>query len=375
MSNKKFQVQDFLFFPISLLYGMIIWFRNRLFDFKILKSTEYSLPIISVGNITVGGTGKTPHVEYLINLLNDEFKIAVLSRGYKRKTSGFFLGMETSTASDIGDEPLQIKQKFANVIVAVDGNRNRGIQKLLKISHDLNAVILDDAFQHRYVLPGLSILIVDYNNLIKTDFLLPYGRLREPASERVRADIIIISKCPVDIKPIDQRLLEMELKMFAYQKVHYTTIKYGEPIPVFKKVAKETSIQTLKKLNPVIFMLTGIANPKPLKDYLNSISENIIELNYPDHYNFTAKDMHGLIEKFSADTGKNKYIITTEKDAMRLQQFTDLEEEIKAAMYYIPVYVQFLENDEKAFNHYITTYVRNNKPDSFLHQPKIKKQA
>ncbi len=375
MSNKKFQVQDFIFFPISLLYGMIIWIRNRLFDFKILKSTEYSLPIISVGNITVGGTGKTPHVEYLINLLNDEFKIAVLSRGYKRKTSGFFLGMETSTASDIGDEPLQIKQKFANVIVAADGNRNRGIQKLLKISHDLNAIILDDAFQHRYVLPGLSILIVDYNNLIKTDFLLPYGRLREPASERVRADIIIISKCPVDIKPIDQRLLEMELKMFAYQKVHYTTIKYGEPIPVFKKVAKETSIQTLKKLNPVIFMLTGIANPKPLKDYLNNISENIIELNYPDHYNFTAKDMHGLIEKFSADTEKNKYIITTEKDAMRLQQFTDLEEEIKAAMYYIPVHVQFLENDEKAFNHYITTYVRNNKPDSFLHQPKIKKQA
>lgn len=375
MNKRNFEYLNFLLYPVSLIYGIITWIRNRLFDFKFIKSKEYTLPIISVGNITVGGTGKTPHVEYLVNLLKDEFKVAVLSRGYKRKTSGFFVGMESSTVYDIGDEPMQMKQKFPNLMVAVDANRNRGIQKLLKIEKNLNAVILDDAFQHRFVLPGLSLLLVNYQRLLKDDYLLPFGHLRESSSERARADIIIVTKCPHDLKPIDQRLLENELKMFAYQKVFFTTIQYDQPVAVFKNVAKPVTLDEMKNQHPAIILLTGIANPQLLKKHVQQINEHLEELIYPDHYNFTAKDMHGLIEKFSVLSANNKYIITTEKDAMRLQQFSDMEEEIRAAMYYIPITVSFLTDDDKNFNQYITNYVRNNKPDSFLHQPKIKKHA
>ena len=219
--KKGFQIQDILFYPLSLIYGIVVWIRNVMFDINILKSKEFTIPVISVGNITVGGTGKTPHVEYLIRLLKDEFKIATLSRGYKRKSFGFVLANESSTVIEIGDEPRQIKQKFPEIAVAVDSNRVKGINKLLQSEKNLNAIILDDAFQHRYVSPGLSILLVDYNNPLKDDYLLPFGRLREQAGERQRADIIIVTKCPSKIKPIDQRLLEKDLKMFAYQKLFF----------------------------------------------------------------------------------------------------------------------------------------------------------
>jgi tetraacyldisaccharide 4'-kinase len=375
MIKKGFQIQDILLYPLTLLYGMSVWIRNRLFDYKFIKSNEYTLPIISVGNITVGGTGKTPHIEYLIRLLKYEFKIATLSRGYKRKTSGFFLGSLTSSAEEIGDEPRQLKQKFPEIAVAVDGNRHRGINKLLKLEQGLNTILLDDAFQHRHVTCGLSILLVDYNRPISSDFLLPLGRLREPASERLRADVIIVTKCPKVIKPIDKRLLEKELIMFPYQKIFFTTIEYSEPEPVFRGSTKPISFESLKQLNPALILLAGIANPELLKEHLQVASSQIKSLIYPDHYNYTARDMHELIETFSSSSAQNKFIITTEKDAMRLQHFTALEEEIKAAMYYIPIHVEFLENEGKNFNHLITNYVRNNKPDSILHQPNLKKQT
>jgi tetraacyldisaccharide 4'-kinase len=371
--KKGFKFQFVLLYPLSLIYGFIVWFRNCLFDFNILKSREFTIPVISVGNITVGGTGKTPHVEYLVRLLKDEFSIATLSRGYKRKTSGFVLSTSTSTSSDIGDEPCQIKQKFPNIHVAVDANRVRGIGKLLEHDKNLKAVILDDGFQHRYVAPGLNILLVDYNNPIGSDHLLPYGRLREHPNEKQRADIIIVTKCPARVKPIEQRLLEMDLKKFAYQKLFFTTLEYGEPIPVFANSAKNISYGEMKALNPGLFLLTGIANPRLLKAHIRGINTKIEDIVYPDHYSYTASDMHELIGKFSALQMKNKFIITTEKDAMRLRQFPDLEDEIKQAMYYIPVHVEFSENDAKNFNHLITNYVRNNKPDSLLHQPKINK--
>ena len=371
--KKGFQIQDILFYPLSLIYGIVVWIRNVMFDINILKSKEFTIPVISVGNITVGGTGKTPHVEYLIRLLKDEFKIATLSRGYKRKSFGFVLANESSTVIEIGDEPRQIKQKFPEIVVAVDSNRVKGINKLLQSEKNLNAIILDDAFQHRYVSPGLSILLVDYNNPLKDDYLLPFGRLREQAGERQRADIIIVTKCPSKIKPIDQRLLEKDLKMFAYQKLFFTSLVYGEPLPVFKRVAKLTTHAEMKEQKPFIFLLTGIANARPFKTYVRGISTQIAELNYPDHYSYSASDMHDLIEKFSAEPSKNKIILTTEKDAMRLQLFADMEDEIKSVMYYIPIQIEFNESEEKTFNHIITNYVRNNKPDSLLHQPKIKK--
>jgi len=375
MSRKSFQVQDILLYPLSIFYGLVIWIRNRLFDYQIIKSEEFPIPIISVGNITVGGTGKTPHVEYLIRTLKDEFKVAMLSRGYKRKSIGFVLGTNNSTASEIGDEPRQIKQKFPDTTIAIDGNRVRAINKLLLIDKDLKVIILDDGFQHRYVSPGLSVLLIDYNNLLKDDALLPYGRLRETSSERRRADIIILSKCPAVIRPIDQRLLELEIKKFAYQKVFFTTIKYGSPLPVFKGFAKSISFEIIKETNPVIFLITGIANTSTLKSFLAEMNVRIVDLKYPDHYDYTAKDLHGLIEKFSLESNKQKIIITTEKDAMKLEEFVDLDEEIKAILYYIPIWVEFLDNQDKIFNQIINNYVRNNKPDNILHQQKNKKQT
>jgi tetraacyldisaccharide 4'-kinase len=259
--------------------------------------------------------------------------------------------------------------------VAADGNRLRGITKLLETEKGLEAVILDDAFQHRWVNAGMSILLVDYSFPLKGDFLLPYGRLREPASERARADIVVVTKCPAVLKPIDRRLLEKDLIMFAYQKIFFTTLLYSEPVPVFKNFAKEISIEKIKITNSVVLLLTGIANPEPLKKHIKIFSNKIEELVYPDHYAYNASDLHELIVRFSSISQKEKIIVTTEKDAMRLQQFNDLDEEIKAAMYYVPVRIEFLENESKEFNHIITNYVRNNKPDNILHKPKNKKQA
>lgn len=364
------------FYPLAFIYGLVVFIRNVLFDLKILKSTEFTLPIISVGNITVGGTGKTPHIEYLVRLLKDDFAIATLSRGYKRKTNGFILAGDNSSSEEIGDEPRQIKQKFSDILVAVDANRVRGINRLLQEKKDLKAILLDDAFQHRYVAPGLNILLVDFNRPLKDDKLLPVGMLREPAAQRERADIIIVTKCPQKLKPIEQRLIEKDLKMYAYQKVYFTTFEYGEPVAVFKKYAREISFSEMREGKPFILLLTGIANPRPLKTHVRGISTKIEEIEYPDHYNYDAKDLHSIIERFSAIQGDKKYIITTEKDAMRLQQFADLDEELKAIMYYIPVSVKFLEPDEQAnFNHQITSYVRNNKPDNILHKQQNNKKA
>jgi tetraacyldisaccharide 4'-kinase len=374
--KRGFRIQDILLIPLSLLYGIVVWIRNRLFDYQLLlKSKEFKLPVISVGNIYVGGTGKTPHIEYLIRLLKDEFKIATLSRGYKRKTNGFILGKINSSSNEIGDEPRQLKLKFPEISVTVDTDRVRGINRLLQLEKDVDVVLLDDAFQHRYVTPSVSILLVDYEHPLHENALLPYGRLREQAFERRRADIIIVTKCPADIKPIDQRLIEKNLKNNAFQKVFFTTLRYLEPEPVFPEYAKRITLEGIKLKGATIFLLTGIANPKPLKNHLNEISSQIRELKYPDHYAFSVNDLRNLIELFSADPNENKLIVTTEKDAMRLQQYPDLDEEIKAAMYYIPVMIEFFENEGKDFNNYITNYVRNNKPDNILHQPKDKKQT
>jgi tetraacyldisaccharide 4'-kinase len=373
MSKKSFQIQDIILYPFSFIYGIGVWVRNRLFDYNILKSVEFKLPVISVGNITVGGTGKTPHIEYLISLLKDEFKVAFLSRGYKRKTIGFKLADINSSSEEIGDEPRQIKQKFRDIIVAVDGSRVRGINKILEYNNQTKVILLDDAFQHRYVTPGLSILLVEYNHPLKDDRILPAGSLREPASERHRADIIIITKCPSDLKPIDQRLIEKDLKQHAYQKVYFSTLDYGQPKTVFEGSAPQISKEEMKKRSPDILLITGIANALPFKAHIKNISSKIEELDYPDHYAYTPRDMHNFIEKFSTIDNPYKYIITTEKDAMRIQAFDELDEEIKSALYYIPIQIEFLENEIKNFNHQIQSYVRNNNPDSILYKEQNKK--
>ena len=234
--NKKLR-------PLSWLYGLGVGFRNMLFEAGILKSHTYATPVISVGNITVGGTGKTPHVEYLIRLLKDKTNLAVLSRGYKRKSRGFLLADNDSTMYDIGDEPFQIKQKFPDITVAVDKKRTRGISRLIngEAGKDIDVILLDDAFQHRYVRAGISILLVDYHRLIIYDELLPSGRLREPVGSKDRADIVIVTKCPPDIKPMDYRVITKAMALYPYQQLYFSTHEYKPRQPRKPRQPKKPS--------------------------------------------------------------------------------------------------------------------------------------
>ena len=270
----------FITFPLSLIYGLIVTIRNRLFDLKIIKSAEFDIPVISIGNITVGGTGKTPHIEYLIRLLANEFNIAVLSRGYKRKTRNYMLAAEESTSDDIGDEPKQLKQKFPDVHIAVDRKRVHGILNLLENIKDLKAILLDDAYQHRYVKPGLSILLIDYNQPLSSDYMLPFGNLREKRCETGRADIIIITKTPKDLKPIEKKILIKDLKILPYQFLYFTTYDYKNPEPVFDNNIKRLDFHSIRKNKSSILLVTGIAQPGPLVKFLNSYLYTI------DHMNF-----------------------------------------------------------------------------------------
>jgi len=364
--NNIHKILSPILIPLSLLYGFIIYIRNRLFDYKILKSTEFNFPIITVGNITVGGTGKTPHIEFLIQLLKDEFKVATLSRGYKRKTKGFLLATEQSTANEVGDEPKQIKNKFPEVDVAVDANRVEGIKKLLLKKPELDVILLDDAYQHRKVQAGLNILLIDYNRPIDKDFMLPFGNLREQKFEKRRANIILITKSPKDIKPIERRIIFNKLKVFPFQHVYFTTFDYGDLVPLF---TDEKSLINIVDYNSLeVLLVTGIANPLPLEEYIKeNISKKIEKLEYSDHYDFKESDFLYITDKFNKMVSKNKIIITTEKDAMRLQKFSNIANHFKDSFFYIPIQVKFLNNRTDNFNQQIIEYVRKNKKHSFLY--------
>ncbi len=355
MYSEQAGKRSVFLYPISLIYGLIIFVRNKLFDLKILPSHEFDIPVISIGNITVGGTGKTPTTEYLISLMKNEFTIATLSRGYKRKTNGFIISTPESRVSEIGDEPKQIKQKFLEVIVAVCEDRVKGIWNLLKLFGTLNVIILDDAFQHRSVSPGISILLIDYNRPLRNDTMLPYGGLRENPHQMKRASIILVTKCPRDMKPIERRIIEMELHLFSYQSLYFTTIKYGNITSVFKKELKDCTAEFS------ILLITGIANSGQLLTHLKTLTKNIAHINYPDHYIYMQKDLAAIEQKFESISSFNKIILTTEKDAMRIKDFEDLSPVIKNNIYYIPIEIEFMYKDHDTFNNQILSYVRTNK--------------
>lgn len=364
----------FLLYPISIIYGIIVSIRNFMFEYKILPSREFNFPIISVGNLTVGGTGKTPHIEYLVKLLKKDFKIATLSRGYKRKTSGFVLATKDSKVKDIGDEPKQIKQKFPNIPVAVDANRVKGIKNLMKeINPDI--ILLDDAFQHRYVISGLSILLIDYNRPIDEDYLLPYGELRESRHGMRRANIIMMTKTPKDIKPIEKRIIEKNLKPFPYQTLYFTTFSYAEIEPVYKEIkAKKLDAETIKKQEFDVMLVTGIARPEELIVHLEeNYTAPCEHLIFSDHHNFSKNDIQEIAAKFNAIKNQNKIILTTEKDAMRFQDLDFIDEQIKKQMYYVPLEIEIMNGDKNLFNTQITRYVKKNKKQtSQKHSPEGK---
>lgn len=343
-----------LLLPLSMLYGIITGTRNFLFHVGILKSQSFNIPIICVGNITVGGTGKTPHTELLITELKKKFRVACLSRGYKRKTSGFILADEHSSAREIGDEPMQIKKKFPDILVACDSKRVRGIQELLALPQPPEVIILDDAFQHRYVQADKNIVLVDYNRPVYEDCLLPAGRLRENISALKRADYIIVTKCPKQMAPIEQRILSKHLKIKPYQQLFFSTLTYGK-IQALSTKTEPISLHA----GSSILCVTGIAQPAPFIKYLKTFTPNITELRYPDHHSFTKKDIEHIQATFQKISNKEKYILTTEKDAVRLKA-CELSKELKRKIYYIPVIPEFISH-ENIFLTEISEYVRKNK--------------
>ena len=349
--------------PLSWFYGMGVQFRNFLFDAGILKSRSFDLPVIAVGNITVGGTGKTPHVEYLVRLLKDVEKVAVLSRGYKRKTHGFLIADEQTGAHDIGDEPFQMKKKYPDVTIAVDKNRRRGIEQLASTDPELNVVLLDDAFQHRYVKPGINILLVDYHRLIIYDKLLPAGRLREPLSGKNRADIVIVTKCPAEMKPMEYRVITKAMALFAYQQLFYTTLVYEQMYPIFGEQTPR-DLSDLKADEHVL-LLTGIASPRQLEEDLAPYTQNMQSLSFPDHHDFSAKDVQLLNDTF-ASLPSPKCIITTEKDAARIVGLDGLTDEVREALWSLPVRIKFMLDQEQKFNEKIIGYVRKNSRNGIL---------
>ncbi|MFA6923995.1 MAG: tetraacyldisaccharide 4'-kinase [Bacteroidales bacterium] len=332
-----------ILFPISFIYGIITFIRNVLYDINILSVNRFKVPLISVGNLSVGGTGKTPHVELLVRFLKEKYVTAVLSRGYKRKSKGFVIATENSKAEEIGDEPLQIKKKFKNTVVAVHGNRTDGINKLLELNNNIKAIILDDAFQHRAVKPDLSILLTEYGNIYKDDFVFPSGGLREWRSNAKRADVIVVTKTPKVFSPIERKSITEKIKPEHYQKLFFSYLDYDDITPF------SNSKYAINKDISASVIFTGIVNPNPLYEHLKRKFIEIQILTFPDHHNYTLKDILKIEKVFKDIFRKNKIIITTEKDYMKLQK-PELREIISLLpFFYVPVNAQIHKEDKKAF--------------------------
>jgi len=329
-----------ILFPFAILYGFITAFRNFLFDKGILKSHSFDLPIIAVGNLSVGGTGKTPQIEYLIRLFSPTHKIATLSRGYKRKSEGFILADANSNAEILGDEPFQFYKKFPNILVAVDANRKNGIEQLVNISKP-DIVLLDDAFQHRKVKAGFYILLTAYNDLYADDFILPTGNLRESRSGAERANIVVVTKCPANLSEKEKNSIERKLQLESKQKLFFTSIVYDEFIFSEEKQLTVSEIKNSEKV-----LLAGIAKPEPFFDYLKNENDTI--LTYPDHHHFSEKDILEITSK-----AEGKIIITTEKDFVRLKGNLPV-----AQLFYLPIMSQFLF-EQNGFDDCIKKFISN----------------
>jgi len=326
-------------FPFAVLYGFITSIRNFLFDVGILKSYSFDLPVIAVGNLSVGGTGKTPQIEYLIRLLSDKYKVATLSRGYKRKSEGFILANETSDALQLGDEPFQFYQKFKTIQVAVDANRKNGIEQLLSSSNPPEIILLDDAFQHRKVKAGFYILLTSYGDLYCNDFMLPTGNLRESRSGAQRAAIVVVTKCPSDLSLNEQNFVKKQLNLSSNQSLFFTFIEYEDAVFSENKTLKVSELKGLSKV-----LLAGIAKPQSFFDHLKQESDECLA--YPDHHHFSESELQEIKNK-----ANHKIIVTTEKDYVRLRGSILSEQ-----LYYLPIKSSFLSDGDN-FDKNILNYV------------------
>lgn len=340
-----------LLLPFALVYWLIIWVRNKLYDTRIIHSTTFGLPLISVGNLSVGGTGKSPMVEYLVELLKDKYKIATLSRGYKRKTKGYALAKENTTALEIGDEPMQFHVKYPELAVAVGEERIFAIPQLLHDRPGTQAIILDDAFQHRTIKAGLDILLTDHDNLFVHDFYLPTGDLRDLKSSYKRAEVIVVTKCKPDLSEGERKRITVQINPLPGQEIYFTAIEYGQCYHLVHKKRIE-----LKNTTEVL-LVTGIANPAPLKKLLEKYSKTYHMIQYSDHHIFTIDDLRDIRSRFEIVESTEKIILTTEKDAVRLDKFgTELE---GMPVYVIPIRHHFLFDEGEKFNTRVESFIKN----------------
>lgn len=359
MEDYPVKIRKWLY-PLSWIYGLGVDLRNWLFHIGVLKSKSYPVPVICVGNITAGGTGKTPHIEYLVELLKDRYSIAVLSRGYKRKTKGFVLADDRVSAADIGDEPFQIKNKYPDVTVAVDENRCECIERLLAMGHNRpDVILLDDAYQHLYVKAGLNILLVNNNRIITEDALLPAGLLREPVAGRLRAHVVVLTKCPADMSPIDYRIRSRQMNLFPYQQLFFSTFRYKDMYCLSDK-DKKMSIYGIKAGDSVL-LLSGVADNSQLAKVFGKTKANVKTLFYPDHHGYAREDLSRIEKEFNQLPSGNRYVVTTEKDTSKLVMFKDWVSRFGGNVYVLPVQVEFLLNNKEKFDKYILDYVGENK--------------
>ena len=327
--NRFFIFTRRFLLPFSIVYGVVTWFRNYLFNIGFFKAYFFDLPIIAVGNLSVGGTGKTPQIEYLVRLLSNDFQVAILSRGYKRKSSGFLLADAFSDAESIGDEPFQYYKKFRNIDVAVDSDRKNGIEKLLALPKKPDIILLDDAFQHRRVRAGFYVLLTAFDQLYCNDFVLPAGNLRESRSGAKRADVIVVTKCPADLDQESRVRITKKLNILSHQKIFFATVVYDD---VVRSEVDILSVSQVKEASKTI--VAGIAKPEPFVDFIKNDNDSI--LLFPDHHHFSNDEILNIKQK-SID----KIIVTTEKDFVRLQNGA-----LQDNLFYLSIKTKFIENGE-----------------------------
>jgi len=344
---KSFRI---LLLPFALLYAMIIAIRNWMYDKNVLKSASFSFPLICVGNLAVGGTGKSPMVEYLICLLKEYYKVATLSRGYKRKTKGYALANRSSTALEIGDEPMQFYLKFPDIPIAVGEERLVAIPQLLHDKPGTDVIILDDAFQHRSVKAGLNILLTECKNLFTRDFYLPTGDLRDLKSQYKRADIIVVTKCDPAISLNEKEKITAEMRLLPKQSIYFAAFKYGEIYHILNKTRFELKEDTQ------VLLVTGIANPEPLKEWIEANSYSYHLLQYADHHIFNIDDLKEIRKKFATINTNNKIVLTTEKDAVRLVKFNSAMDNLP--LYVVPVEHSFLFDQKQQFDQQVVDFVQ-----------------
>ncbi|MCL2412573.1 MAG: tetraacyldisaccharide 4'-kinase [Bacteroidales bacterium] len=354
-----------LLLPVMPFYALAVWVRNRMFDAKILPTQKSQTPTICVGNLCVGGSGKTPHVEYLIRLLKSEFKVCTLSRGYGRKSKGFIFAKGSASSALLGDESMQYFQKFPDISVCVDVDRRRAIRNLKTEAPNTDVILLDDAFQYRYVDAGLKILLTDYFSPYYNDYLLPIGHLREQRSAAKRADIIVVTKCPPVFSPIVKNDILKKIKPKPNQDVYFSYMKHGELHNIDGSICKIS-----KDAFNHFVVISGIYNPYPLVEHLRTITKDVKLFQFPDHHEFTTSELKRIRKYFLDYYCNYKYIVTTEKDLMRLKDSPAFAEISDLPICYVPVEVEFHKDGKKEFDNQVLEYVRKHNRASDLNEVK-----